>query len=36
VHAESRTAVAESKLVGVADGKLYATATTTCLIFEAR
>lgn len=31
-HAGRRTATAEGKMIGL-DGKLYATATTTCLIF---
>ena len=33
IHVGRQTATAESKLVG-ADGKLYAHATTTCLIFD--
>jgi uncharacterized protein (TIGR00369 family) len=32
IHAGSRVATAEGRIVGVADGKLYAHATTTCLI----
>ena len=36
VHVGSRVAVAEARLAGVDDGKLYATGTTTCLVFEAR
>jgi len=36
INAGSRLAVVESKLTGIADGKVYATATSTCLIFEAR
>lgn len=33
VHPGARIATAESKLVG-ADGKLYATATSTCFVFD--
>jgi acyl-coenzyme A thioesterase PaaI-like protein len=36
INAGSRLAVVESKLTGIADGKVYASATSTCLIFEAR
>jgi uncharacterized protein (TIGR00369 family) len=36
IHAGSRLAVVESKLTGIADGKVYATATSTCMIFELR
>ena len=36
LHVGGKLAVAEAKLVGVADGKLYATATTTCVILEQR
>ena len=36
VHAGARLAVVEATLKGVSDGKLYASATSTCLIFEAR
>jgi uncharacterized protein (TIGR00369 family) len=36
VHVGSRVAVAEGRLVGVADGKIYATATTTCLVLAGR
>lgn len=32
-HSGRSTAVAEAKLVGVDDGKLYATGSTTCIIF---
>ena len=35
IHAGSQTATAEARLVGP-DGRLYAHATTTCLIFNAR
>ena len=35
IHSGSRVATAEGRLVG-ADGTLYAHATTTCLIFDAR
>ena len=35
IHAGARTATAEGRLVG-ADGTLFAHATTTCLIFDAR
>lgn len=35
VHAGSQVATAEGRLVGP-DGKLYAHATTTCLVFDAR
>ena len=35
IHSGSRVATAEGKLVGP-DGTLYAHATTTCLIFDAR
>jgi len=35
VHAGNQVATAEGRLVGP-DGKLYAHATTTCLIFDAR
>jgi acyl-coenzyme A thioesterase PaaI-like protein len=35
IHAGNRVATAEGRLVG-ADGTLYAHATTTCLIFDAR
>jgi uncharacterized protein (TIGR00369 family) len=35
VHAGKQVATAEGRLVGP-DGKLYAHATTTCLIFDAR
>lgn len=33
-HVGRRTGVAEGELVGVEDGKLYATGSTTCLVFE--
>ncbi|MBP2047610.1 uncharacterized protein (TIGR00369 family) [Streptomyces griseochromogenes] len=33
VHAGRTTATAEARVVGTADGKLYAHATTTCAIF---
>lgn len=33
-HAGRRTAVADGRLVGESDGKLYATASTTCLILD--
>ncbi|UJR87143.1 PaaI family thioesterase [Sandaracinus amylolyticus] len=36
VHPGSRVAVAEARLVGVRDGKLYATATSTCFVFDPR
>ena len=35
VHGGKQVATAEGRLVGH-DGKLYAHATTTCLIFDAR
>ena len=35
IHSGSRVATAEGRLVGP-DGTLYAHATTTCLIFDAR
>jgi uncharacterized protein (TIGR00369 family) len=35
IHAGNRVATAEGRLVG-ADGTLFAHATTTCLIFDAR
>ena len=35
IHVGGQTATAEARLVGH-DGKLYAHATTTCLVFEAR
>jgi uncharacterized protein (TIGR00369 family) len=31
-HVGRRTGVAEGKIIGEADGKLYATGSTTCLI----
>ena len=34
LHLGAKTAIAEGKLVGAADGKLYAHATTTCLILR--
>ena len=33
-HSGRRTGVADGKIVGVEDGKLYATGSTTCIIFE--
>ena len=33
LHVGRQTAVAEGKIIGV-DGKVYAHATTTCLIFD--
>lgn len=33
-HAGRTTAVAEAEIRGVADGRLYATGSTTCLIFQ--
>ena len=36
VHGGSRLAVASATLTGLTDGKLYASATSTCMIFEAR
>ncbi len=33
-HAGRRTAVAEGRIVGVEDGKLYATGSTTCMVIE--
>jgi uncharacterized protein (TIGR00369 family) len=36
LHGGSRLAVVSATLTGVADGKLYASATSTCMIFEAR
>lgn len=35
-HAGRTTAVAEAEICGVADGRLYATGSTTCLIFQPR
>jgi uncharacterized protein (TIGR00369 family) len=35
VRTGRRTAAAEGRIVGEADGKLYATGSTTCLVFEA-
>jgi uncharacterized protein (TIGR00369 family) len=35
VHAGRSTAVAEAKLIGVADGRVHAAATTTCIIMPA-
>ena len=35
-HAGRTTAVAEAEIRGVADGRLYATGSTTCLIFQPR
>jgi acyl-coenzyme A thioesterase PaaI-like protein len=32
-HVGRSTAVAEAKLIGVEDGRLYATASTTCMVF---
>ena len=34
VHPGARLATAEAKVGGVADGKLYATATSTCFVFD--
>lgn len=33
-HGGRRTGIAEGKIIGADDGKLYATGSTTCLIFE--
>ncbi len=33
IHAGRRLATAEGRLIGIADGKLYAHGSTTCLIF---
>jgi len=33
LHVGGRTGVAEGRLVGAGDGKLYALGTTTCLVF---
>lgn len=33
-HSGRRTATAEGRIVGVEDGKLYATGSTTCLVFD--
>ncbi|QPH52511.1 PaaI family thioesterase [Pontivivens ytuae] len=33
-HAGRRTAVAEGQIVGVEDGKLYATGSTTCMVID--
>ena len=33
IHAGGRIATAEGRLIGKADGKLYAHGTTTCLVF---
>jgi uncharacterized protein (TIGR00369 family) len=33
-HAGRSTAVAEAEMRGLADGRLYATGTTTCMIFD--
>lgn len=33
-HAGRRTGVAEGRIVGVEDGKLYATGSTTCMVFD--
>lgn len=35
-HVGRRTGVAEGRIVGVENGKLYATGSTTCLIFDAK
>ena len=35
VHAGNQVATAEGRLIGP-DGKLYAHASTTCLVFDAR
>ncbi|WP_112321733.1 PaaI family thioesterase [Oceanibium sediminis] len=34
LHTGRRTATAEGRLTGVEDGKLYATGTVTCMIFD--
>ncbi|MEL6582205.1 MAG: PaaI family thioesterase [Pseudomonadota bacterium] len=34
IHVGRRTATAEGKMVGVEDGKTYATGSTTCMIFD--
>jgi acyl-coenzyme A thioesterase PaaI-like protein len=34
-HVGRSTAVAEAKLTGVDDGRLYATGSTTCIILSA-
>lgn len=34
VHVGRRTATAEGRIVGAADGKVYATGTTTCLVLD--
>ncbi|MEZ5752996.1 MAG: PaaI family thioesterase [Paracoccaceae bacterium] len=34
-HAGRSTAVAQATIIGVEDGKLYATGSTTCIIFKA-
>lgn len=33
-HVGRRTGVAEGRIVGVEDGKLYATGSTTCMVFS--
>ncbi len=33
-HAGRSTAVAEGEIIGVADGRLYATGSTTCIILR--
>lgn len=34
VHVGRRTATAEGRVVGAEDGKVYATGSTTCLVFD--
>ncbi len=34
IHVGRSTATSEARIVGEADGKLYATGTTTCMIFD--
>ncbi|UGT43213.1 PaaI family thioesterase [Nocardia yamanashiensis] len=36
IHVGRTIATAEAHLIGIADGKLYAHATTTCAVFPAR
>lgn len=36
VHVGRRTATGEGRIIGAEDGKLYATGTTTCMVFEQR
>ncbi|WP_406479195.1 hypothetical protein [Streptomyces platensis] len=33
IHAGRTTATAEARVTGTTDGKLYAHATTTCVVF---